>query len=273
MNAVPSLSYRCSLCGCSASPCVFYPGASLREARCTKCGASRRTRDLVSVLLSEFSHEPDVYLDPEASFLQGLAIYELQAQGPLHARLKTLPGYTCSEYYPFISPGLRNEQGILCQDAQALTFPDTVFDLVISQDVMEHVTDPWRAFAEIHRVLKPGGRHIFTVPLHEGRETRQRAESGLHGLCHLLPPVFHKDPLNKDGSLVFWDFGEDLPMILERRGIPTKVGIHTVLYGADELCTVESVQDYENYLKARSDNTIASFFLYNSIVLISRRAV
>ena len=34
-------------------------------------------------------------------------------------------------------------------------------DLVCCRSVMEHVTDPERAYAEIHRVLKPGGHFVF----------------------------------------------------------------------------------------------------------------
>jgi SAM-dependent methyltransferase len=35
---------------------------------------------------------------------------------------------------------------------------DGAFDLLVSDFVLEHVTDPERFFAECHRVLKPGGR-------------------------------------------------------------------------------------------------------------------
>ena len=45
----------------------------------------------------------------------------------------------------------------LVQDAMNLSFPDEHFDLVISNQVYEHVPDSARMFDEIHRVLKPGG--------------------------------------------------------------------------------------------------------------------
>ena len=199
-------------------------------------------------------------------------MYELQAQGPLHARLAGLPNYVCSEFYPHVTPGSVTDTGILCQDAERLTFPDASFDLVISQDVMEHLADPWRGFSEIQRTLRPGGVHLFTVPVHEGRATRQRAVKRGTAVENLLPPVHHKDPLNAEGALVFWDFGEDLPELLLRGGISAGQVVYTRFYRPEDLCSVDTEEAYERYLEARESNCIASFFLYNSIVFACRCA-
>lgn len=45
-------------------------------------------------------------------------------------------------------------------NAERLPFPDNQFDCVCSMGVLHHVPDTERAVAEIHRVLKPGGRLI-----------------------------------------------------------------------------------------------------------------
>lgn len=45
--------------------------------------------------------------------------------------------------------------------AEALPYPDHSFDVVVCVDVLEHVADPLRSLAEIHRVLKPGGVFCF----------------------------------------------------------------------------------------------------------------
>jgi SAM-dependent methyltransferase len=42
--------------------------------------------------------------------------------------------------------------------AESLSYPDAVFDAVVSTQVYEYVADLPRAFAEVARVLRPGGR-------------------------------------------------------------------------------------------------------------------
>jgi SAM-dependent methyltransferase len=45
---------------------------------------------------------------------------------------------------------------VIC-DAHDMPFEDGSLDAVIAQGVLEHVVDPYRCVAEIHRVLRPGG--------------------------------------------------------------------------------------------------------------------
>jgi SAM-dependent methyltransferase len=52
----------------------------------------------------------------------------------------------------------------VCASAEHLPFPDGVFDLVVSQEVLEHVRDPFQAMREMRRVLKEGGRVYCQVP-------------------------------------------------------------------------------------------------------------
>jgi SAM-dependent methyltransferase len=52
---------------------------------------------------------------------------------------------------------------LIC-DAHDLPFADASFDGVIAQAVLEHVLDPARCVAEIHRVLKPGGLVYADTP-------------------------------------------------------------------------------------------------------------
>ena len=46
-------------------------------------------------------------------------------------------------------------------DAERLPLPDESFDLVFGHAVLHHVPDLPRAFAELRRVLRPGGRLVF----------------------------------------------------------------------------------------------------------------
>jgi SAM-dependent methyltransferase len=52
----------------------------------------------------------------------------------------------------------------VCAAAGNLPFPDEVFDLVMSQEVVEHVRDPFEALREMRRVLRKGGTLYFQVP-------------------------------------------------------------------------------------------------------------
>jgi len=49
-------------------------------------------------------------------------------------------------------------------DASALGFPDDSFDVVIMNDIIEHVADPNGALAEASRVLRPGGLAYVHAP-------------------------------------------------------------------------------------------------------------
>ena len=46
-------------------------------------------------------------------------------------------------------------------DAESLPFADESFDLVLGHSVLHHLPNLRRAFAEFHRVLRPGGRIAF----------------------------------------------------------------------------------------------------------------
>jgi SAM-dependent methyltransferase len=45
-----------------------------------------------------------------------------------------------------------------------LPFPNGTFDVVLSQEVVEHVHDPFQTLREMRRVLRPGGTLYFQVP-------------------------------------------------------------------------------------------------------------
>ena len=49
------------------------------------------------------------------------------------------------------------------QNAQAMTLPDETFAHVVCTGVVHHSPDPRAAIAEMHRVLRPGGRAVVAV--------------------------------------------------------------------------------------------------------------
>ena len=103
----------------------------------------------------------------------------------------------------YLGPAIRGGDvvdGVRHEDIASLSFGDAGFDLVISLDVLAHVTDPTRAIHEMRRVLKPGGQLLLTVPFNPDKEqnvTRHRVST--------------------DGSPVFTDFGWELAKQLGTR--------------------------------------------------------
>ena len=64
---------------------------------------------------------------------------------------------------------------------------------------------------ELHRVLRPGGRLLLTVPLTGQQITRERARRDGKQVEHLLSPTYHGDRLKGPGKvLVYRDYGNDI---------------------------------------------------------------
>ncbi|MFO0908602.1 MAG: class I SAM-dependent methyltransferase [Isosphaeraceae bacterium] len=51
------------------------------------------------------------------------------------------------------------------ESLEALTYAAGSFDLILTSETLEHVPDLARALCELRRVLVPGGRHVFTIPV------------------------------------------------------------------------------------------------------------
>lgn len=56
-----------------------------------------------------------------------------------------------------------NRTGIMA-DASRLPFREAAFDIVLSEDVFEHLEDPGRVLGECWRCLRPGGALVFLCP-------------------------------------------------------------------------------------------------------------
>jgi len=49
-------------------------------------------------------------------------------------------------------------------ETQAFPWPDASVDVVVCNQVLEHLKNVWRPMSEMHRVLRPGGHAILSVP-------------------------------------------------------------------------------------------------------------
>jgi SAM-dependent methyltransferase len=69
-------------------------------------------------------------------------------------------------------------------DAESLPFSDESFDLVLGHAVLHHLPNLRRAFAEFHRVLRPGGQIVFAgEPSRLGDRIAAVPKRGAHALA------------------------------------------------------------------------------------------
>lgn len=167
--------------------------------RCLRCRGTPVHLSLVAALNARIGN------------LTGKRAYELSTTGAALAYLhRHCRDVVTSEYLEGVAPGTQRA-GIRCEDVQNLSFDDASFDLCTSTEVFEHVPDDRAGFREIHRVLTPGGRFLFTVPLSDVAATVERARRDGARLQHLLPAAYHGDRINGPGSvLVYRDYGHDI---------------------------------------------------------------
>ncbi|PYJ29340.1 MAG: SAM-dependent methyltransferase [Verrucomicrobia bacterium] len=204
----------CSIC---EHPVYFeIEGPWLRDQyRCVNCKSIPRWRALMSVVAELYPRWRE------------LKIHESSPGGPLSDKLaRECPEYLPSHFFPDAPRG-QIHGGFRCEDLMAQTFKDGSFDLVITSDVFEHLPDVRLAVGEIMRTLRPGGAHIFTVPWYRTKKTLIRALVKDGVLQHLEKPDYHGNPIDENGSLVFTEWGAELPFLLQQWG-QFPVIIHTI---------------------------------------------
>ncbi|WBV44031.1 methyltransferase domain-containing protein [Pseudoroseomonas cervicalis] len=233
---------RCSLCGWEGR--FRRAHRSERETlSCGACRASLRYRGQAEVLVGLLGGGRFTTLAglAEGGGLAGLALFEPGISGPLRPWLRRAGRYEQSFYDPALPSGTPRD-GMTCQDLMATSFAADSFDLVVTSDIFEHVREPFRAFAEIRRILRPGGLHVWTVPLDPRLEaTRARVDTRGPEDRMILPPVYHGS--GGDGlSLVYTDFGRDVAALLAGHGLPTRLERHAARDGRVVSVTLVSVK-------------------------------
>jgi SAM-dependent methyltransferase len=169
--------------------------------RCPGCHSIPRERALLYVLSKTYPNYKNLIIHESSPSFRATSL-KLK---------KTAPHYSYSYYVEGKKSGEYLEQyNCSCQDLGDTSFNDNSFDIVITQDVMEHIFDIENVFREIARILKVGGSHIFTTPLvNKHKPTVQRASLTNGKIVHILPPHYHGNPIDKNGSLVTYDLGYD----------------------------------------------------------------
>lgn len=127
--------------------------------------------------------------------------------------------YIETQYHSDVPEGENHSvDGWRCENLERQTFENEIFDLVITQDVFEHVFDAAAAIKDIARTLKKGGAHIGTTPLVRGaKPTIRCAEKSPAGeIIYHVPADYHINPVDQQGSLVTYWWGYDIAFLFSR---------------------------------------------------------
>jgi SAM-dependent methyltransferase len=167
----------------------------------TARGFNPRTRAVLDLLLEI----------PAVSRRWDVTIYAPEALTPFALLLRgRYPRYLGSEYAE-TEEQRRQLFPIPFQDLLKIDLPAGAFDVVISNEVFEHVPDLPRALSEVARILKPSGVLLATMPFcHDDFLSTRRAWFVDGQLQYAGEPEYHGNPVDPDkGSLVFqipgWD--------------------------------------------------------------------
>ncbi|OAB59126.1 hypothetical protein AY600_06635 [Phormidium willei BDU 130791] len=220
-----SYNGTCAVCGHSQK--FEKANRSLREGyRCNNCKASLRYQGQAEALVKLYSLNRSsslAELCQEENF-QELNVYEPGITGSFRTVFQeNLKHYTTSFYWDDVPSG-EYHNNIQCQDLENLTHPDNEFDLIITSDIFEHIRHPWIAFKEVYRVLKPGGYHVFSIPVQFPlpKQTIYRVDVSGPEDIHLLEPRYHGDGRG-NSCIVYTDFGADIVDSLKDIGYDVKL--------------------------------------------------
>lgn len=223
ITSVPVVDGYCVNCE-AITPMTVFGGAmlghyiNLREGMvCQACGLNARSRLLLHAAGQVFPSS-----GAELAVMEAFSAFA----GVMRRRW---PESHLSEYFgPAVAagadvrrPGLDGvDRTARHEDLMRLSYGDASLDGIIHNDVLEHVADVDIAFAQMHRVLRPGGVALFTMPWFpwmQRTQVRGRLRSD-DSLEEFLPTELHGDGLRAGGIYTFYNFGADLEEMLIRAG-------------------------------------------------------
>jgi SAM-dependent methyltransferase len=210
-------------CNCCEKEVIFQSANNwLRDNfLCSNCLSIPRERALMATIEKYYPNWENLSIHESSPATRGASL-------KIQSRTKN---YTASQYFPNEPFGtiINNFQN---QDLENQTFNDESFDLIITQDVMEHIYNPAKAFSEIARTLKKGGAHIFTVPIiNKHEKTEIWALKGEKGEpIFLKEPEWHGNPVDPSGSPVTMHWGFDIVDFIKNNS-----GLQTIIEQIDNL--------------------------------------
>ena len=143
---------QCNICGWEGrafADDIWHPATI-----CPVCKSQVRHR-MLAATLDGHSNQPEL---KQTSLLNGKSILHFAPERQLRDRIRQMASrYTTADYD-------RGDCDLKLNMSAMPELEDSLFDIVIACDVLEHVPDDIAAMRELHRILKPGGTAILTVP-------------------------------------------------------------------------------------------------------------
>lgn len=187
---------------------------------CRSCSSKYRVRCAADSLLKNLSGKyyksiRELIRDLGSS---NLKILETASTDGIFSNFADNKNIIKSEYYDDTPRG-EYKNGVRSEDLQNLTFENDSFNIITVLDVFEHLSDPEKAFSEIHRTLKPNGIAVISVPIDDRIEKTTRfAEIAGGEINYFREPAYHSDRLREKGALVFTEFGMDIEKNIKALG-------------------------------------------------------
>lgn len=180
---------------------------------CPNCGCNNRQRFIIHKVFEYYK--------------LGMSVLLYEQNSKVFRKIKReIPDIRGFEYPGENYLGNRCVDEIICEDICHLSLPDNEVDMLVVNDVFANVYAYEDAFREAARVLKPGGKMIFTVPF-DGNSvtTTRRAQITETGIVFLeskwerVNPIKGLEPL-----LVYQVFGWDVLESLKQCGFSDAYG-------------------------------------------------
>lgn len=230
-NTVFKYYGRCEICNSIQALVVDYQSAengdepkhpNWRERLvCPNCGCNNRQRFIAHIVFQNYQPGMRVLMHEQRT----LIFQQLQKELPLLEGFEYMgEDFVSGAYYD----GVRYENPSRC------SYASDEFDVVVSNDVLAYVPDYKGAFSEVYRILKKGGRFVFSAPFNaNSMVTEIRALVKGNVTEHISEPWYCPNPVEGyPPLLVYQVFGWDILEELKKCGFHNVYG--KVYYGIKE---------------------------------------
>lgn len=218
---------RCTVCNSSQPFLVDYNGAEYEGDKrkinwrermiCPNCRCNSRQRFIIHKIFEDYSPGDEVLL-----YEKNTDVYRR-----VEREIDLITGFE----YGGVEGINKEVDGFSCEDICNLSFEDQRFSMLVSNDVFAYTPEYKKAFSEAYRVLKTGGKLIFTVPFNaNSNETSIRAEMGENGIIATKEEWYHASRIPEGKHLLVCQiFGWDILDSLRQCGFQNVSG--KVYYG------------------------------------------